>query len=69
MKYFYRLHNTLLHEDELEISHLDAASYPIDNKFEISIYFVFQLNNPEKFDKIVEQFDALTLYMDSISQN
>jgi hypothetical protein len=65
---FYRVHNSLLHDDELVITHAESLRIPSDDKdFELSILFEFELNNPEKIGEIVERFNLLTVYLDSIS--
>ncbi len=61
------LQANLLREDELDILSLEATKIQCDNHVEISILFVFELNNPEILDEIVEQFDMFTAYLDSIS--
>ncbi len=58
----------LLHEDELNISILDVTQIPLANDTEISILLVFELNNSEMLDKIVQQFKVFTAYLDSICQ-
>jgi hypothetical protein len=65
MKQLAHLQLNLLHEGELKILSLEATQLPSDDDTEISILFVFELNNPEILDKIVEQFDVFTAYLDS----
>jgi hypothetical protein len=58
----------LLHEDGLNILVLEAKQIPSDNHTEISISFIFELNNRDILAKIVEKFDVFILYLDSLSQ-
>jgi hypothetical protein len=67
MKEFSLLQHSLLCEEGLEITHLDAAKIPSDNDFELSILLAFELKDCGKFDKVFEQIDAFTVYLDSIS--
>lgn len=64
LKQLNRLHNSLLCEDDLKISKLVVSR----DDLELSISLDFKLSNPEMLDKIVVQFDALTDYLNSISQ-
>jgi hypothetical protein len=66
MKHLNHLYNSLLNEDELDISLLDVVKIAGDDDFVISILMEFQLNNLEISDKIVQQLDAFTEYLDSI---
>jgi len=64
MKAFYQLHYLLLSNDKLKITYLETS----DVLNEISFLFKFQcLGDPELIGKIIEQFDALTVYLNSIS--
>ncbi len=65
MKQLQLLRINLLNEDKLKILFLKIRC---DKHLEISILFVFELNNPEILDKIVDQFDVFTAYLDSISR-
>ena len=60
------LQTYLLHEDELDILFFEAQ-IPSDYDTEISILLVFELNNPEILDRIVEEFDVFTAYLNSLS--
>ena len=64
MKQLNRLHYSLLCEDELKISEWEVSR----DGLELSISLDFELANPEMLDKVVVQLDALTVYLDSISQ-
>ena len=67
MKQLTLLQTNLLYKDELKILFF-MAQIPSDDDAEISIVLEFELKNPEIFDKIVEQFDVFTTYLDSISR-
>ncbi len=56
----------LLREDGLNILSIEATQIPSDDDTEISILIVFELNDPEMLDKIVQQFDVFTAYLDSV---
>ena len=62
-KQFNLLQNTLLCEDDLMIY---SKACDNDNN-ELFISLKFELNNPEKIDEIVKQFDEFAVYLDSIS--
>ena len=60
-KQFNLLQNTLLCDDEqLKITYSESCD-------ELFISLKFELNNPEKIDGIVKQFDEFAVYLDSIS--
>ncbi len=62
------LHSSLLHEDGLDVLHLEATRVvPSNYQSEICISLVFEVNNLILVDKIVDQFNAFTAYLDSIS--
>jgi hypothetical protein len=68
MEKLYNMHNQLLNENDLKITSSEAVKIFIGNYFEIQISLAFELNNLEKIDEIVDQFDEFTAYLDSISQ-
>ncbi len=68
IKEFYSNLISILHDD-LKISRLEAISNRCENKkFAISICLEFELLNVNMCDTIVGLFDALTLYLDSVSK-
>ena len=67
MREVYRLHNSLLHENRIDITNLEARKIPIDNEIDISILLEFDLYNLDIHDIIIGQFDELTAYLDSVS--
>jgi hypothetical protein len=60
---FFRIN--LINEVKLKILFLKLRC---DNHVKMSILFVFELNNPEVLDKIVQQFDVFTAYLDTLSR-
>ncbi len=62
------LHIKLLDENYLEISHPQVVKIPIDTFFEILISWEFKVNNPEILGKVVDQLNAFTVFLDTISE-
>jgi hypothetical protein len=62
-----QLHHELLHVDGLKILILQDMLTSIDSKFVISIALEFELSYFKNFTKIVQQFDAFSNFLDSIS--
>jgi hypothetical protein len=58
----------LLKKDDLDTSYPEVVIIPCDNTFDICISLEFELNNTEKLDAIIVEFDAFAAYLDSISQ-
>jgi hypothetical protein len=62
------LHKKLLDDDDLEISYPQFAKTPSDNVFNIMISWEFNVNNPEMLNKIVDQFDVFTAFLNTIAK-
>ena len=67
MNHFMLLQINLLNEGELKVLFLKIPKILCDNHLEISILFVFELNNPAILDEIVEQLEVFTTHLDSTS--
>ncbi len=65
MKALNYLQHSILNDDELEIAVFETSNISSDNK--LCILLELKLYSAEKLDRIVQQFDVLTVYLDSIS--
>ena len=68
MKQLNRLHDKLLDEDDLDISDLHVTKDPSDNIFNISILWKLKVNRPKMLDTIVDQFEAFTDFLNTLSK-
>jgi hypothetical protein len=69
MKQLNVLHNHLLSDEDLDPRYpfMEATHIASEDMFDIYISLVFVLHNPDKLDTVVQQCDAFTAYLDSIS--